>query len=87
MLVTEAEKLIWAAAWVAELIDTRRVREQLRLKTEYHDDGLTPTFVGACAENAAYAVWLARQAVPYVEEGWGPDDEVYEMIVEMTEEE
>jgi hypothetical protein len=74
--MTENEKLIWAATYSAEYI--RQIKDQ-----SYHGISVS---VSMAIETAWDAVVSARGAHEDVREGWGEDDEVYQMLCEMIPE-
>lgn len=75
--MTNNEKLVWAAAYAVEL-NQREVFHQT-----YGGERNEVADTATAAEVAWSAVVRMRDALPAVEEGWGEDDEVTEMLREM----
>ena len=72
--LSEGEQAIWAAAFVAEIYESKRAREQYPAAVRYDSEGV-PDHVSMWVENAWYAVWLARNAVKATIEGFGDVDD------------
>ncbi len=74
MVMTDGEKLIWAAAYAAEWVNALARREMYG----------APMSVSTCIENAGSAVIEAQDTHAEVQENWGRNDPVCQMLTQMT---
>ena len=83
--MTDGEKMIWAAAFVAARIEAMRISPR-DLHRPGNEEALKKWQAGcttSAAEVAAYSVIAAWEALPDVVDGFGEGSEVTQMLREM----
>lgn len=82
MQLSSGEKAIWAAEFVKNY-DVYNKPAWVYRETEEEQERWELNQVAMAVERAGYAVLYARQVQSQIAEGFGEDDEIYSMLVDM----